>query len=67
MWNSIGSRVKQVIKQRVINAQKEHDDECVRLDEIRDNTIDVAVMTCENEKEVHADRMVNKVLGSITN
>ena len=65
MWDSIGSRVKAVIKQRVVNAQKEHDAKCLELDEIRDNTIDIAVATCESEKEMHADKMVEKVLGLV--
>lgn len=54
MWfrKSISARVAEVIEQRVTHAQKEHDEECARLDE-----------ESEQKKEAHATSMVTKVIG----
>lgn len=49
---SIGSRVKKVIAQRVKDAQKEHDEERVRIDQ-----------RAQAEKDAHAEKMVEKIIG----
>lgn len=56
MWgNSIASRVKKVINQRVEAAQKEHDAEKVRLEK-----------ELEIRLEEHASGMVEKIIGKIS-
>lgn len=55
MWgNSIANRVSKVIKQRVVDAQKEHDVIKVALEKEMDEKI-----------EAHADTMVEKIIGKI--
>lgn len=53
MWgNTIGRRVAEVIKQRVVAAQKEHDEHVAKLrEELNQST------------EAHATAMVEKIIG----
>lgn len=53
MWgNTIGKRVAEVIKQRVVAAQKEHDEHVEKLQE-----------ELNQKTEAHATAMVEKIIG----
>ncbi len=65
LWNSIASRVKRVIAQRVKMAQKEHDEACKKYEEVYKNTVSIAERTRDYEIEDHATQMVNKIIGKI--
>lgn len=50
--NSIANRVAKVIKQRVADAQKEHDERKAELEAEKERAI-----------EAHANEMINKIIG----
>lgn len=61
--SSIHSRVMSTLKARVANAQKEHDEECARLDDAHEMQVFDLEVARESAKERHADDMVGKILG----
>jgi len=64
MWgNSIASRVNKVIKQRVADAQREHNEVCTKLDERFEEAVTSAEIKRDEGKELHAQEMVNKIIG----
>lgn len=66
MWNdSIGSRVKKVIAQRVVTAQKEHNDMCGKLDQNCAEEVEAAEFRRDTSKEAHATKMVESIIGKI--
>lgn len=66
MWgNSIGARVKKVIAHRVKQAQKEHNEECALLDQKCDEAIVELEQVRDENKEQHAEAMVERILGKI--
>lgn len=64
MWgNSIAGRVKKILARRIKEAQKEHDEECSVLDVKCDAEIMAAEDARDNAKEMHAEEMVNRIIG----
>lgn len=61
--NSIGKRVAKVIKQRVADAQKAHDEHCKTQDEWCESMKKTAEEQARVKKEEHAEEMVGKILG----
>lgn len=65
MWgNSIATRVKKVIAERVKTAQKEHDEHCTYVDQAAESAISDIRIDAAVSKENHAHSMVHKIIGT---
>lgn len=62
--NSIGSRVKRIIANRIKSVQEEHDKHCAAVDAVTEKKIADAQSDAAISKEVHATQMVMKIIGT---
>lgn len=60
---SIEARVMRVVKQRIADAQKKHDEHCEYLDDAHDATVQRLFAEKEDKKEFHAQSLVEQIIG----
>lgn len=63
--DSIASRVRRIIAEKVKRAQEEHDEACKQIEERFQRTVEIAESTRDFAIEDHATDMVRKIIGTI--
>lgn len=62
---TIYSRVMQVLKARIRDAQARHEAHCKRLDDEHEQTVSRLEEQRDSAKDAHADEMVHGIIGRI--